>query len=140
MGFQEKMAWAMMIILIVSGVAYYSLIFQASAALGFIAPPFLPILAGYVIFIVVAAIVAATAIALMKPSDANTHLDEQEKLIQFKGEALSSRAMAFLVLCALLDFALSGDGNRLFHFVFAALIISQIAEYGLQIFFYRRGV
>lgn len=139
MGFQEKMAWAMMIILIVTGVAYYSLVFQASAALGAVAPPMLPVMIGYVIFLVVLAIIAAILIAATRPSDASASLDERERLIQFKGEAWSGRAMGFLVVCALIDFGLNGDGNRLFHLVFATLILSQIAEYGLQIFFYRRG-
>ncbi|MEM9180841.1 MAG: hypothetical protein AAGA89_14095 [Pseudomonadota bacterium] len=140
MGFQEKMAWAMMLILIVTGVAYYSLVFQASAALGAVAPPMLPVMIGYVVFLVVLAIIAAILIAATRPSDASASLDERERLIQFKGEAWSGRAMGFLVLCALIDFGLNGDGNRLFHLVFATLIVSQIAEYGLQIFFYRRGI
>lgn len=139
MGFQEKMAWAMMIILIVTGAAYYSLVFQTSAAIGATAPPILPLMIGYVVFLVVLAIIASIGIAITKPSEANTALDEREQLIQFKSEAWSGRAMAFLVLCALLDFGVYGDGNRLFHAIFASLIIGQIAEYGFQIFFYRRG-
>ncbi|MEL7033278.1 MAG: hypothetical protein AAGL97_04265 [Pseudomonadota bacterium] len=139
MGFQEKMAWVMMIILIVTGVSYYSLVFRASAALGATVAPMLPLMIGYVVFLVAMAIIAAIAISIMKPSEASASLDEREKLIQFKGEAWAGRFMGFLVLCALLDFGLNGDGNRLFHTIFAILIISQIAEYGLQIFFYRRG-
>ncbi|MCR9195612.1 MAG: hypothetical protein NXH88_12820 [Hyphomonas sp.] len=140
MGFQEKMAWAMMLILIVTGVAYYGVIFQAAGALGQFPPPILPLMIGYVVLLVIASIVASILIAVTKPSEASTALDEREKVIQFKGEAWSGRAMGFLILCALLDFGVNGDGNRLFHLVFATMIISQIAEYGLQIFFYRRGV
>lgn len=140
MGFQEKMAWAMMVILIVTGVAYYSVVFQASAALGAVAPPLLPLMIGYTVFLVVLITVAAILISISKPSEAGAGLDERDKLIQFKGEAWSSRAMGFLTVCALLDFGVNGDGNRLFHIIFAVLIISQIAEYGLQILFYRRGV
>lgn len=140
MGFQEKMAWAMMLILIVTGVAYCGVIFQAAGALGQFPPPILPLMIGYVVLLVIASIVASILIAVTKPSEASTALDEREKVIQFKGEAWSGRAMGFLILCALLDFGVNGDGNRLFHLVFATMIISQIAEYGLQIFFYRRGV
>lgn len=140
MGFQEKMAWAMMVVLIITGVAYYSVVFQASVALGAVAPPILPLMIGYVVFLVVLITVAAIIIAISKPSEAGAGLDERDKLIQFKGEAWSSRAMGFLMVCALLDFGVNGDGNRLFHIIFAVLIISQIAEYGLQILFYRRGV
>ena len=43
-------------------------------------------------------------------------------------------------MCALLDYGVDGDGSRLFHIAFASLIISQIAEYGLPILLYRRGV
>ena len=139
MGFQEKMAWAMMIILSVTGVAYYSQVFQASAALGATVPPVLPLMIGYVVFLVILSIVVAVAISISKPSEASASLDEREQLIQYKGEAWSSRAMGFLVLCALLDFGLNGDGNRLFHAVFGILILGQIAEYGLQILFFRRG-
>jgi len=140
MGFQEKMAWAMTVILIVTGVAYYSVIFRAAGAIGAFPPPMLPLMIGYVVFLVVAAIVAAIVISATRPSEASASLDERERLIQFKGEAWSGRAMGFLTICALIDFGLSGDGNRLFHLIFAILIISQIAEYGLQILFYRRGL
>jgi uncharacterized membrane protein len=139
-GFQEKMAWAMMLILIVTGVAYYGVIYQAADALGQFPPPILPLMIGYVVLLVIASVVASILIAITKPSEANTDLDEREQLIQFKGEAWSGRAMGFLIICALIDFGVNGDGNRLFHLVFATMIISQIAEYGLQIFFFRRGV
>ncbi|MEL6377907.1 MAG: hypothetical protein AAFQ04_12060 [Pseudomonadota bacterium] len=124
MGFQEKMAWAMMIILIITGAAYYSIVFQASAALDTVAPPILPLLIGYVIFLVVLITISAILISLTRPSEANAGLDERDKLIQFKGEAWSGRAMGFLIICALLDFGIYGDGNRLFHAVFASLIVS----------------
>nr|WP_070960102.1 hypothetical protein [Hyphomonas sp. Mor2] len=140
MGFQEKMAWAMMVILIVTGVAYYGVIFQAAGELGHFPPPILPLMIGYVVLLVIAAIIAAIVISATRPSEANSSLDEREQLIQFKGEAWSGRAMGVLTICALIDYGLSGDGNRLFHLVFAIMIISQIAEYGLQIFFFRRGV
>ena len=140
MGFQEKTAWAMSFILIVTSTLYYSWVFRLSAELGEIAPPFLPFVIGYVVLITIAAIIASIAIAISKPSEAEASLDEREKLIQFKGEAWSGRAMGFLVLCALVDYGLNGDGNRLFHAIFATLILGQIAEYGIQIFFYRRGV
>ena len=140
MGFQEKMAWAMMLILIVTGISYYGVVFQAAGALGQFPPPMLPLMIGYVVFLVVAAIMAAVIISATKPSEANASLDEREQLVQFKGEAWSGRAMGFLIICALIDFGVNGDGNRLFHLVFAIMIVSQIAEYGLQILFYRRGV
>ena len=140
MGFQEKMAWAMTAILIVTGVLYYSWVLHLAGELGHLPPPLLPFIIAYVVLLVVAAIIAAVAIAISNPSEAQASLDEREKIIRFKGEAWSSKAFAFLVLCALLDFSLSGNGNRLFHTVFAALMISQVAEYGFQIFFFRRGV
>lgn len=140
MGFQEKMAWAMAAILFVTGAAYYGWVFFASSELGQAPPPILPLLILYVVFIVIAAAGMATVIALTNPSEANARLDERERMIQFKGEAWSGRALAFLVLLGLIDFAVFQDGNRLFHVIFAALIISQIAEYCLQIFFFRRGI
>ena len=139
MGFREKMAWAMVVVLIVTGVTYFSTVFQASAALGAVAPPDLPLMFGYAVFLVVLTIVAAVIISVSRPSEAGEGPDERDKLIQYKGEAQSGRLMGALMIGALLGVGMSGDANLLFHFVFANLIIAQIAQFGFQILYYRRG-
>lgn len=140
MGFREKMAWAMLAIMSVTGGLYGLFVFQQSAELGAWAPPNLKYMIGYIILVIVLAIIAGTIIGISRPSEASPPMDERERLISFAGEVWSGRMMGFLIICVLVDFALNRDGNRLFHLAFASLIVSQIAEHVLQILFYRRGV
>ena len=139
MAFQEKMAWAMVGILTVTGALYYAWVFWATTQLGHLPPPILPFLVVYVVLIIVAAALMAAGFAITNPSEANAPLDERERLIQFKSAAQSGRVFGFLIVVGLIDFAVFQNGNRFFHIAFAALIISQILEYGLTVLFYRRG-
>ena len=140
MGFREKLAWAMMVIMAGTGGLYYSWVHMQSSAIGAWAPPNIAFLIGYVVLVIVLAIVAGIAIGISRPSEASPPMDERERLILFAGEVWAGRLLSVLILCTLLDFAVSGNGNRLFHLVFASLIISQVGEYVFRIFFYRRGV
>lgn len=140
MGFREKMAWAMLVIMSGTGSLYFYWVYQQSMALGDWAPPNLTFLIGYVILVIVLAIIAGIVIGISRPSEASPPMDERERMISFSGEVWAGRLMTVLILCALGDFALSGSGNRLFHLAFASLVISQVAEHIMQILFYRRGV
>ena len=139
MAFQEKMALAMAGILTVTGASYFAWVFWAMTKLGHLPPPILPFLVVFVILIIVAATIMAAGFAIANPAEANTPLDERERLIQFKSEARSGRVLAFFVLMGLIDFAVFHNGNRMFHIAFFALIVSQIIEYGLTVLSYRRG-
>ena len=48
--------------------------------------------------------------------------------------------LAIGAVAGLWHFGWNNDGNMLFHIVFGALMASQVAEYGFQIFLFRRGV
>ena len=140
MGFREKMAWAMIVVLVGTGALYFSWVIQQSLAMGQVAPPNLGFMIGYVVLVVMASIVVAILIAATRPSEATPPLDDREKLIMFSGEVWSGRLLGFLTLVMLVDFDVYGDGNRLFHLIFSSLVVSQVVEYAAQIFFYRRGV
>ena len=140
MGFREKLAWAMMVIMASTGVLYYSWVHMQSSALGAWAPPNIAFLIGYVILVIILAIIAGIAIGVSRPSEASPPMDERERLILFAGEVWAGRLLSVLLLLTLADFALGGNSNRLFHLAFASLIISQVGEYVFRIWFYRRGV
>lgn len=140
MGFREKLAWAMMVIMAGTGLLYFSWVQMQSTAMGAWAPPNIAFLIGYVVLVIILATIAGIAIGVSRPSEASPPMDERERLITFAGEVWAGRLMSVLILCALLDFALTGSGNRFFHLVFASLIVSQVGEYVFRIWFYRRGV
>ncbi|MCR9078593.1 MAG: hypothetical protein NXH78_05785 [Hyphomonadaceae bacterium] len=140
MGFREKMAWAMLVIMSAMGGLYFYWVFQQSAAIGDWAPPNLRFLIGFVILVIVLAIIAGTVIGISRPSEASPPMDERERMISYSGEVWAGRLMTILILFALGDFAVNDSGNRLFHLTFASLVVSQIAEHVMQILFYRRGV
>ncbi len=140
MGFREKLSWAMMAIMAGTGVLYFSWVQMQSSALGDWAPPNIAFFVGYVILVIILALVAGIAIGISRPSEASPPMDERERLIVFAGEVWAGRLLSVLLLLSLLDFGLNGNGNRLFHLAFASLIVSQVGEYVFRIWFYRRGV
>ncbi len=72
--------------------------------------------------------------------DADAPSDEREKLIFDRAGHYSSYVLAAGVLVSLGTYLLSGNGDLLFYVVFASLVASHLAEYMLQIIFYRTNV
>ena len=139
MPFREKTAWAMMLILTVAGAYYTNLVLTASQALGAPAPPIVPFVVAYIVVIVLAAIVIMIPLAIATPEEANAPADERERGLQHKAGDYAGYVLGASIIAALFNFIVTQDGNLMFHIVFAGLMISQICEYGFQIWFYRRG-
>lgn len=140
MAFKEKSAWAMMVILIAAGLFYFNLIFKASAALGATAPIIPPFLVAYIVLVVIASIVVMSVIAISAPEEANAPADERERRADNKAGHWSGYILAIGVISGVLHYSVTGDGNLLAQLCFGSLMLSQIVEYGLQIWLYRRGV
>lgn len=140
MSFREKTAWVMMMILIVGGMFYFNMVWKASQALGDVAPPIIPFVIAYVVVIVIASIIAVVVIAISSPTEANAPADERERRAESRAGHVSGYVLGIGVITGLLHYSVSMDGNMLFHTIFASLMLSQISEYGLQIWYYRRGV
>ena len=140
MSFREKTAWVMGIILAVAGVYYFNMVARASSALGEVSPPVIGFVIAYVVLVVIASIIAMSVLGIANHQEANAPADEREKRALDKAGHWSGYVMGFGVLSGLLHYSVNQDGNMLFHIAFASLMLSQIAEYGLQIWFYRRGV
>ena len=137
--FREKTAWAMAAILTGGAAFYLHLVISASKALGRTAPPVIGFVIAYVVVIVIASVAAMSALAVTSPREADAPADERETIIADKAGNWSGYAMAVPALGALWHYAVNGDGNMLFHLVFLALMLGQIAEYLFQIVLYRRG-
>ncbi len=138
MSFREKSAWVMALLLAASGLYYLHIVRSASDAISGTASPTLAI--AFVILVVIGSIVSQILLALVSPREANAPADERERIIGSRAGSGSGLVLAAGAVGALGHFMVHGDGNMLFHLVMASLILAQIAEYGLQIYFLRRGV
>ncbi|QTH63095.1 hypothetical protein J1N51_10105 [Psychrosphaera ytuae] len=139
MSFHEKSAWLMAVILTLCGLSYFQKVFAMSQAAGEVIAPSLQMLSSFTVSIVVLAVIGHIVTAAVAPKEANTDPDERERTIFNKAGNLSGYILGFGAVAGLFHFLFKGDGNLLFYIVFASLLVAQIADYALQIFFYRRG-
>lgn len=140
MSFQEKSAWVMCFALIVSG-AFYAWTVVAIVQIAHVIPP--PNVAGIamgVIIIVAIAIFGHAVAALGNPADANAPEDERDRLVVWRAGNLSGLLLGVVCMLSLFAFAVWGSGNLMFHMIVAGMVLSQLAEYALTIWYYRRGV
>ncbi len=140
MSFNEKSAWVMSLALIVGGLGYFGMVAAASARTGALAPPTLPAVIVYSAVLVVVAIIGHALVAMLSPAEADDRPDERERRIIERSGHLSSYVLGAGVIVALALYLFSSDGNQLFYAVFASLMLAQVAEYVLQIYFYKTSV
>ena len=139
MPFREKSAWVMAALMTAAGAIYVWGAVTASRVLGQAAPPLAPLIS-FIMLVVIGAIVLQVALAILWPREADSPADERERLIQTKAGAWAGWVLTSGVLAGLAHFLVNGDGTVMFHILFVALIVSQVAEYAFAIFLFRRGV
>lgn len=137
MAFQEKSAWIMSVALMLGGMFYFGVVNTMTAEMGQLAPPILPSVVLYTIILCVVAITGHIAIAVLAPRDANAPLDEREKTIFARAGHFSSYFLGAGVVLSLGIYLFSRNGDVLFYGVFASLMIAQLAEFVIRIFYYR---
>ncbi len=140
MPFNEKSAWIMSVILIVAGASYYSAVATLGAETGQLAQPMMPLVIRYTVMVVALTVVGHIVIAILAPKEANAPLDERERQIVHRAGHYSSYFSAVGVVTSLGYYFFSHSGDLLFYTVFASLMVGQIMEYLIQIFFYRTSV
>jgi len=140
MSFQEKSAWVMSIALLISGSFYAWTVVALANVLEVIPPPNAGGIAIGVIIIVAIAIFGHAVAALGNPADANAPEDERDRLVVWRAGNLSGLLLGVVCMLSLFAFAVLGSGNLLFHMIVAGMVLSQLAEYALIIWYYRRGV
>lgn len=140
MPYQEKSAWIMTIALIAGTFLYFGLVQSLSEGSGGLASPTLPAIVKFTVLVVLVAIIGHAATAALAPSDANSPLDERERQIVVRAGHYSGYVFGFGVISALGIYLLTHNGDLLFYTVFASLLLSQIAEYLIQIVLYRTAL
>ena len=134
MSFREKSAWVMGAIMLATGVFYAQLV--AGAPQAPVIGPLLP----YVLAVVVFSIVAQVGLAIASPKDANAPADERERTAIDRAGNWSGMVLGFGVVSAIIMYIGGWTATMLVHAIVGALIVSTVAEYALQIYFFRRAV
>jgi hypothetical protein len=140
MAFQEKSAWVMSLALLLGGAFYFFVVAAMSSAIGRLAPPLVPIVAVYTAILVLVAIVGHILAAIVAPREANTTEDERGQKATVHASHQSGYVFGTGVILSLGVYLFTHHGDLLFYSVFASLMISQLVEYGLQIFLLRTTV
>jgi len=126
--------------LLLGGVFYFIEVASMSAGLGALARPGLGLIIVFTIALVILAVVGHIVIAIFTLREAGGAADERERRIFDRAGHLSGYVFGFGVVPSLGIYLFTQDGNLLFYSVFASLMISQLAEYVVQIFLYRTVV
>jgi len=144
MSFREKSAWVTFILLLVTFVIYFASAYTVMHGHGHMdnqpSPNLFHLFFQLIFWFIVLEIVTHIVIAARTPKDANAPLDEREKLI-----ALKSVQPAFYVLLvgAFLTIGTLHLGTTTYHMAHSVLFVVWIAElvrYGMQLYYFRRGV
>ena len=138
MSFREKSAWVMAVVTIAAGLYYLNLVVAGSRGLAE-APAPVGIFISYTILLVVASVAAQVLLALLSPKEASAPADERERPLLHAAGHWSGILLGFGAVASLLSFLAYRDGNLLFHMLLGSLIVSQVAEYALQIALFRRS-
>ncbi len=133
MSFREKSAWTMAAVMLVTGLFYAWLVSNGPAA------PVIGPLIPYVLLVIILSVAVQIVLAIFSPRDAQAAADEREKLVIWRAGHLSGIILAVGLLMSGAVYVLHPFGNMLFHHMLGAMIVAQVAEYLLQIYFLRRG-
>jgi len=134
MSFKEKSAWVMGLIMLATGLWYAQLVAAAPQA------PVIGPLVPYVLAVIVLSIVAQVILAILSPKEADAPADERERAAIDRAGNWSGMVLGFGVITAVIMYIGGWSATLLVHAVIGSLIVSTIAEYALQIYFFRRAI
>ncbi|TIX49875.1 hypothetical protein E5222_13205 [Alteraurantiacibacter aquimixticola] len=127
----------MLAVMVVTGLFYLGIVRQIPADAPALAQagPLIP----YVIGVIVLSIIVQVVLAIASPKEAEVPADERERPLLDKAGHWSGVVLGVAVIHGALQYMWTGQGSVMFHWIVGGLILAQIAEYGLQILFLRRG-
>lgn len=134
MSFREKSAWAMALVMLVTGALYATLVLKNPAALH------AGVILSWTLAVVILSIIVQVGLALSAPKEAQLGADERERLIVDRAGHRSSLVLSTGVASAAGLFVIDADGVLLFHLVVASLIVSHLADNIYRIVYLRRTV
>ncbi|MBL4853287.1 MAG: hypothetical protein JKY25_03520 [Robiginitomaculum sp.] len=139
--FREKMAWVMLVGLVIASVFYFYIVLNISTSLEHVPKPvFAGLTVIFIVILTVFAIVGASAAALSNIGEADVPMDERDKLISFRATRLSSIATVVVLTMTMTAYFFDARSSDMLLGIMAALVAGHLVEYITQIYLYRRGV
>ena len=140
MSYREKSAWALLMLLISAGGFYAWEVGGAWLVSGIAPKPSVKLAIVYIGIVILGVIVSESSLAASHEDEYDLPADERERAAINKAGNWSGYVFAFGVIAGIIHYYQHDDGRLLFHFAVGSLMVSQIVEYALQIWFFRRGV
>lgn len=139
MPFREKTAWLSLVGIIIAFGWYFG-----SLALYFGPPDELPgyslsLLIPTIIILIIVSVVAAIALALHRPSDANAPQDERDRNVARRAASIAYSVLVPAVIVAISLAAHGLSTTIVINAVIGAIVLSEIVRCALEILGYRRG-
>ena len=142
MSHKETSAWITLIALGIAAFSYFSFVWSQSSGLSALIAPSFPALLKYSITLIVLLVGLHILSAIVYAKEADQPMDEREKQIEIKASHHAGVVLGVLVVAAMVQYLSThiDNGNFLFYAVLASLVISQLFESLLTVFYHRRGI
>lgn len=135
--FEERSVWVQLVstVVVLGGYFVVAMRMMSSGIDTLVA--YVPLFAGAVILLVLVLIVGSIVVALLGKREGR---DERDRLISWRAESNSGWILAAGVLTGITAMILSVDNVWVAHLLLLSLLLSEVAKYALQLFYYRRGI
>lgn len=144
MSFWERNTFILAIGTLIGGLFYFSIVTWQSIAAGSLVAPSPAVWLGYMILQFCVSMLGMWPGARRLKADqgnaAPASGDERDRLIRMKAEGVQGHAMSALIFACMAAWFFHSSAALLFHSLVAALIISELARAGWQVFNYNRAI
>ena len=144
MSFWERNTIILAIGTVIGGGFYFSIVTWQSVAAGSLVAPSLAVWLGYIILQFCVSMLGMLPGARALKADPENTLaasgDERDRLIRMKAEGMQGHAMSALIFVCMAAWFIHASAAILFHSLVAALVISELARAGWQVFNYNRAI
>lgn len=144
MSFWEKNTIILAIGTLIGGGFYFSMVTWQSLAAGSLVAPSLVVWLGYMVLQICVSMLAMMPRALKLKADPDSTYapagDERDRLIRMKAEGVQGHAMSALIFVCMVAWFVHSSAAILFHSLVAALVVSELARAGWQVFNYNRAI
>ncbi len=135
--FEEKSVWIQLISMMVALGSYFAVAGLMLSKGVTVLVAFVPLFIVTVVLLVAVLVVGHVVVALASKPEGR---DERDRLIEWRAESNSGWILAVGVLAAITGMVVSIDNVWIAHLLMFSMLLSEVAKYVLQLFYYRRGM
>lgn len=137
MSFREKSDWFSFLSLCIFGFFFVQLA-QDLLATGHPPRNYTTLFFGLVGLVVAIQVISHVALAIWSPKDAQTPVDERERLIHLRAAQVSYYVLLVGMFLVIGTMHLGFDVWRMAHCILFVIWLAELVRYGLRLFFHRR--